>query len=226
MSCKRNASAVAHWAVRSIAELRTRRWLRELPARVGLMLIVAGAALLAFVGVQYGQMFAAQHRMAREWQNQNQSGVISRAADDGLVKLIIPKIGLKAMVVEGTSRHQLLLGPGHMQETPAPGEPGNSVITAHRDTFFRHIYELNQGDVIEVHRGGKIYRYQVTGKRVTNPEDLSVLRQSQDKRLTLITCHPTYYIGPAPDRLAIFAKLTDTQSADVRAAAARHAGRQ
>lgn len=94
-----------------------------------------------------------------------------------------------------------------MEETPAPGEIGNSVITANRDTFFRHIYELNKGDIIEVRRSGQVYSYQVTGKKVTDPEDLSVLRQSSDKRLTLITCYPTYYVGPAPDRLVVFAKL-------------------
>jgi sortase (surface protein transpeptidase) len=54
------------------------------------------------------------------------------------------------------------------------------------------------------------------------------LRQSTDKRLTLITCYPTYHVGPAPDRLAVFAKLTDSQgaSADVQAAAKKPAGSQ
>jgi sortase A len=183
------------------------------PAKLlGPGLIVLGVALLAFVGVQYGKMYTEQHRLAHEWQRQNQPGATPKIVDDGLIKLVIPKISLDAMVVEGTTRHKLLLGPGHMEQTPLPGEDGNSVITAHRDTFFRHIYELNKGDVVEVRRKGQTYSYQVTGKKVVDPEDLSVLQQGQDKRLTLITCYPTYYIGPAPDRLVVFAKLIDKQS--------------
>ena len=45
----------------------------------------------------------------------------------------------------------------------------------------------------------------------SDPEDLSVLQQGRDKRLTLITCYPIYYIGRAPDRLVVFAKLNDDQ---------------
>jgi LPXTG-site transpeptidase (sortase) family protein len=180
---------------------------------LGPALILAGLCLLGFVGVQYGRMFTEQRRLANEWQQQNQPGATSKLViDDGLIKLVIPKINLDAMVVEGTTRHQLLLGPGHMEQTPLPGEDGNSVITAHRDTFFRHIYELNKGDVVEVRRKGKIYSYQVTGKKIIDPEDLSVLQQGKEKRLTLITCYPTYYIGPAPDRLVVFAKLIDNHS--------------
>jgi sortase A len=184
---------------------------RRSAAMLSPALVLVGVALLAFVGVQYGKMFTVQHRLTREWQRQNQPGVQPKPVDDGLVKLVIPKIKLDAIVVEGTTRHQLLLGPGHMEQTPSPGEEGNSVITAHRDTFFRHIYELNKGDLVEVRRRGKIYQYEVTGKKVVDPEDMSVLRQDKDKRLTLITCYPTYYIGPAPDRLVVFAKMIDSQ---------------
>ncbi len=175
-------------------------------------LMVVGAVLLLYVMLQYGTMFAEQRRLARQWEQQNgvtSTEVRTEPVDDGLTKVTIPKINLDAVVVEGTGRKQLLLGPGHMPDTPAPGEAGNSVITAHRDTFFRHIYELNKGDQIEVRRNGKLFTYEVTGKKVVQPEDLSVIKPSQDKRLTLITCYPTYYIGPAPERLVVFAKLVE-----------------
>ena len=137
--------------------------------------------------------------------------------DDGLTRISIPKINLTAVVVEGVSRKQLMLGPGHIKETPAPGEAGNSVISAHRDTFFRHIYELNKGDVITVERNGASYNYEVTGKKVTNPNDVSVLKQTTDPRLTLITCYPTYYVGPAPERLVVFSKRIDRPEAEAHA---------
>ncbi len=175
-----------------------------------LALMLVGAVLLLYVAVQYGTMYREQRRLTQEWEQQNKTTVTEVAhRTNSLTKVTIPKINLDAMVVEGTSRRQLLLGLGHMTDTPAPGETGNSVITAHRDTFFRHIYELNKGDDIEVRRDGKVFTYEVTGKKVVQPEDLSVLRQSKDKRLTLITCYPTYYIGPAPERLVVFAKRVE-----------------
>ncbi len=180
---------------------------------VSVALTVVGAVLLLYVLLQYGTMFSEQHRLAKQWEQQNGTttapGEAKEAVADGLTKVTIPKINLDAVVVEGTGHKQLLLGPGHMTDTAAPGEIGNSVITAHRDTFFRHIYELNKGDQIEVRRNGKLFTYEVTGKKVVQPEDMSVIRQSQDKRLTLITCYPTYYIGPAPERLVVFSKLVE-----------------
>src|SRR2546430_13320674 len=121
--------------------------------------------------------------------------------------IFIPKIKLDAVITEGTSHTALTLGPGHLQESAVPGDIGNSVIAAHRDTFFRHIYELNAGDDIYVERHGKQFHYVVTEKRVVQPTDVSVLDNSSEARLTLITCYPVYFIGPAPERLVIFAKL-------------------
>src|SRR5213593_1252526 len=89
-------------------------------------------------------------------------------------------------------------------------EPGNSVLAAHRDTFFRHISELKAGDDIFVERHGQQYHFVVTGKRIVHPADFSVLDTTSEARLTLITCYPVYFIGPAPERLVVFAKLANT----------------
>jgi sortase A len=170
-------------------------------------LLLAGIALLLYVGVQYGSMYRGQERLAREWAQQQERSFAPGVPHNLLTRLTIPKIDLDSVIVEGTNRKALLLGPGHMADTAVPGEPGNAVITGHRDTFFRHIYELDKGDSILVQRAGKIYQYEVTGKKVVEPDDLSVIRPSPDARLTLITCYPIYYIGPAPKRLVVFAKM-------------------
>lgn len=52
----------------------------------------------------------------------------------------------------------------------------------------------------------------MTGKKIVKPEDVSVLKPTEDAQLTLITCYPTYYIGPAPNRLVIFSKLEESAS--------------
>ncbi|MGI9101789.1 MAG: class D sortase [Terriglobales bacterium] len=181
------------------------------------VLIILGVLLLGYVGTQYGQMYFEQRHLAQEWQRQQQARhdapKSARAAeDDRLTRLSVPKIDLDSVVVEGTNHRALLLGPGHMRDTPAPGEIGNSVITGHRDTFFRHIHELEKGDIVLIERDGKTFRYEVTGKRIVEPTDVSVLNPATDSRLTLITCYPTYYIGPAPKRLVVFTKLVGERS--------------
>jgi LPXTG-site transpeptidase (sortase) family protein len=179
-----------------------------------MILVVVGVILLAYVGAEYGQMYWAQRDLQRRWAAQQTMSIdqpksAELKVDDGLMRLSIPKIDLAAVVVEGTSHRSLLLGPGHIKETPAPGQVGNSVITGHRDTFFRHIYELQKGDEILVQRSGKTFKYEVTSKRIVQPDDVSVLKPSQDSRLTLITCYPTYYIGPAPERLIVTSRLLE-----------------
>lgn len=185
--------------------------------------LLLGIALLVYVGAQYGMMFTEQRRLEREWEQQKTASLktspgaaASQNPQDRLTRLEIPKIDLDAIIVEGTSRRQLAVAPGHMISTSLPGESGNAVITAHRDTFFRHIYELQKGDSILVHRDGKTFAFEVTGKQVVQPDDLSVIRTSKDTRLTLITCYPTYFIGPAPERLVVFSRL---QQAGTSAAA-------
>src|SRR3954470_24836831 len=184
--------------------------------------------LLGYVIFEYGTMFYQQRQLSARWEKQNAPSHAAppKAEDprDQMTRLSIPSIDLDAIVVEGTSYKQLAIAPGHMTDTAAPGETGNSVITAHRDTFFRHIYELNKGDEIVVRRGGKSFQYLVERKFVVKPSDVSVLRPTTDARLTLVTCYPTYYVGPAPERLVVTAKLANPGNATASATPARPGG--
>lgn len=201
--------------------------------RLSAILMLIGVGILGYVGSEYWAMYHEQKVLQREWQEQQKSVATTKTSvkaveEDGLTRVSIPKINLDVIVVEGTNHRALRVGPGHLKSTPAPGETGNSVISAHRDTFFRHIYELAKGDEIQVRRGGHTYTFQVTGKKIVEPSDVSVLKNSPDARLTLITCYPTYYIGPAPQRLIVFSKLVgDSQTGAQQAQTASvAAGRQ
>jgi len=202
--------------VAQLWQIDVRQKFRNLLVRgkLSAVLILTGIGLLGYVGHEYWAMHREQMVLHRQWLEQQQSSAYpsnarTAAKDDGLTRVSIPKINLDVIVVEGASHKALRLGPGHLKDTPLPGEPGNSVISAHRDTFFRHIYELAKGDEIQVRRNGRTYTFQVTGKKIVEPDDLSVIRNTADARLTLITCYPIYYIGPAPQRLVVFAKLVD-----------------
>ncbi len=186
---------------------------------LSLTLTIVGIGLLGYVGAEYWGMYRAQSSLEAQWERQSadsgqpSSGQPVLSSEYMLTKVSIPKINLDAIVVEGASRKQLAIGPGHITTTALPGQSGNAVITGHRDTFFRHIFELDKGDEILVRRNGQTFHYEVTGKKIVHPEDVSVLDPTPDAQLTLITCYPIYYIGPAPKRLVIFSKLVESAGA-------------
>lgn len=204
-------------AQRTSRRNRLQPFLAFLRGNASIVLMVVGAMLLGYVSFEYFSMWHEQRVLAEEWKQQNSSQVASAGSvpqasrADALTRIEIPRIHVDAIVVEGSGRRQLKIGPGRVTSTAQPGENGNAVITAHRDTFFRHVSDLHQGDDILVRRNGQVYRYQVTGRKIVDPDDVSVLEQTPDAELTLITCYPTYYIGPAPQRLVVSSKLVETK---------------
>jgi LPXTG-site transpeptidase (sortase) family protein len=195
---------------------------RVLPA----ILTLAGLLLVLYVAAQYGWMYIEQQRFSRELQMHapaTQAGAPSAPITRGaaLARLVIPKIKLDVAVVEGVSRKALLVGPGHLLNTPLPGDKGNAVLAGHRDTFFRHLGELSRGDIINIARDGRDYRYDVTGTEIVDPSDTEVLTNSPDYRLTLITCYPFYYLGPAPKRFIVFAQMNESANHYASAASGR-----
>jgi sortase A len=159
-----------------------------------------------------GVVLLVQHELETNWQAESAKSAAAAAqenssTDTRVTLLSIPKIKLEAAILEGTTRKSLMLAPGHLENTARPGDPGNSVIAGHRDTFFRHIHELNKGDEIYVRRGSREYHYVVISKAIVAPDDIAVTYPTKDTRLTLVTCYPTYYIGPAPKRLVVVATL-------------------
>lgn len=177
-------------------------------------LIAGGLALLFYVGCEYTWMYVEQQRMSRELQSQtaNPAAAEGRSSGTDLARLLIPKIRLNAMVLEGLSRKGLLTGPVHLEQTAPLGESGNAVVAGHRDTFFRHLGELKAGDPIYVDRGGNVFQYRVTGTKIVEPNQVDVMKASEGRKLTLITCYPFHYLGPAPKRYIVFAEIPDAVS--------------
>jgi sortase A len=110
-------------------------------------------------------------------------------------RLEVPRLGLSVMVMEGDEDRILRLGAGHIPGTPM-------AIAGHRDTFFRPLKDIKLDDTIRFTTPDGITEYRVVSTRVVGPTDTSVLKQSDDV-LTLVTCYPFYYIGPAPKRFIV-----------------------
>jgi sortase A len=120
-----------------------------------------------------------------------------------LAVLDIPRIGLSAMVLEGVGSRTLRVGVGHVPGTSSPGQQGNVAIAGHRDTFFRPLRRIQPGDDIFLGIPRQDYHYRVTSLEVVDPADVAVLKPHENDELTLVTCYPFSYIGPAPKRFIV-----------------------
>jgi sortase A len=127
-----------------------------------------------------------------------------------LAVLRIPKIQLDVAVLPGTGELTLNRGLGHIDGTAAPGADGNSGIAGHRDGFFRGLKDLTPGDRIELETIDGLQTYRVDRIWVVAPEDVSVLDPTPVRALTLVTCYPFYFIGPAPQRFIVRAVSSGT----------------
>ena len=120
-----------------------------------------------------------------------------------LGRIEIARIGLAAMILEGTNGRTLRRAVGHIPGTPLPGQQGNVAIAGHRDTFFRPLRNVQHNDEITLTTLDGTYRYLVDSTQVVAPEDTQVLDDSRDTILTLVTCYPFYFVGPAPKRFIV-----------------------
>jgi sortase A len=104
----------------------------------------------------------------------------------------------KALVVlEGSSGRNLAFAPGHDAASVLPGDAGNSVISAHRDTHFRLLEHVRVGDRIQVERpDGRRVVFSVTDVSVVDSRAARIALDSAEPRLTLVTCYPFDAITP------------------------------
>ena len=131
---------------------------------------------------------------------------LTRAAPAPLAVLRIPRLHLEVPVLEGTDEWTLDRAVGHLEGTPAPGGPGNVAIAGHRDGFFRVLKDIREGDVMELAVLGGVQRYRVERLSVVGPDDVGVLAPTAAPTLTLVTCYPFYFVGPAPQRFIVQAR--------------------
>jgi sortase A len=121
--------------------------------------------------------------------------------------LRIPTAQLVVPIFEGTSEHNLNRGAGRIEGTARIGKPGNLGIAAHRDGFFRALKDVRVGDKLFVDRAAVTDTYRVASIRIVEPHDVEVLEPTTMRSVTLVTCYPFYYVGPAPRRYIVRAQI-------------------
>jgi len=182
------------------------------------LLIAAGAALL-FVGARdYFGARLGQSAAARDFERPIPDTAETRTAvqpastpklalGDTLAKLKIPRLGTELYVVEGDGAPELRRGPGHLAGSAMPGGDGNCIIAGHRDTHFRVLKDIREGDDIVLETQTGQYLYRVKRTHIVTPDDTDSLRPTATPELNLITCYPFYYVGSAPKRFVVEAQL-------------------
>ena len=181
------------------------------------LLIVIGCGCLVAVGASLVGAASFQRTAARSFERElvsavrtepsGKEGTPGRPAIHSLIgRLEIPRLNVSVMVMEGDDDMALARAVGHLPETALPWEQGNAVIAGHRDTFFRPLKNVREGDEIRVTTARGTYDYRVTRTEIVEPDDLSVLAPTTTRSLTLVTCYPFSYIGSAPQRFIIHAR--------------------
>ena len=141
------------------------------------------------------------------------------AMGSAIGRIEISRIGVAAIIVEGTSGRSLRRAVGHIPGTALPGEAGDVAIAGHRDTFFRPLRNVQLNDEIVLTTPSGMYRYSVDSMQIVAADDTEALRDSGEATLTLVTCYPFYFVGPAPKRFIVHAhRETGQQESPVAAA--------
>ena len=128
------------------------------------------------------------------------------ALGEVLGQMEVPRLAMRVVVVEGDSPKLLRRAAGHIPGTAFPGESGNAALAGHRDSLFRPLRNIRLGDTVAFDFRGRRLRYEVQSSQVVSPDETGVLLSTDSKELTLITCFPFSYVGPAPNRYVLRAR--------------------
>jgi sortase A len=183
--------------------------------------LACGLLALVYAGYVIADANTYQSIEHSKFENASARNVRQSVVEGGVIgEMEVPRLGLKAIFDQGDSPRILRHAVGHISDTAFPGEPGNVVLSGHRDTFFRPLRNIQRGDVITLKTLEGDFQYQVESTQVVSPSDVQVLQPSGENILTLVTCFPFYYVGPAPKGFIVRARqiggqTTPSPAADV-----------
>ena len=183
---------------------RLLRWSRAI-------LLTAAAGMLGYCGWVLADTWIFQTQASREFDRLHLApgpppGPGPEAMSGLLGRMVIPRLGVSMIVAEGTGEATLRRAGGHIRGTALPGRPGNIGIAGHRDTLFRPLRNIREDDLIMLTTLQGEYRYRVVSTKIVSASDVDVLSSDGREILTLVTCHPFYFVGPAPDRFIVRAQ--------------------
>ena len=198
-------------------------WMHRLARRSWVVFLAIGVVALGYAAYITLEARAYQRAEARRFDEARAADALASASasaaasaaaaripDDGesIGEIVIGRLGIDVVIAQGDSDAILARAVGHLRATALPGMVGNVVLAAHRDTFFRPLKDVLDGDTITLRTRKGDFSYVVEWTEVVQPTDVWVLDPTGGQTLTLITCFPFYYVGAAPNRFIVHARAS------------------
>lgn len=143
----------------------------------------------------YAKARLAQWLLQRAWSRSLAGEVAAKPwpwADTWPVaRLIVPSQNIDQIVLEGAYGRTLAFGPGHAESSGGVGNPGTAILTGHRDTHFRFLQRLKEGDeILLTTRNQRQHRFRVSSITVVDAGTASIRQDTEENLLALVTCYP------------------------------------
>jgi sortase A len=172
-------------------------------------LLLTGILFLGLAEFGYGAWIPAkawlsQVLLAHAWQHSLDTGELQKPwpwADTWpVLKLTYTPSNTQLLVLQGDSGQAMAFGPGLTSSSMMPGETGNTIINAHRDTHFDFLEAVRIGETLIIqNRQGRDFFYQITAVQVVDSSNTQIQINTNDDRMTLVTCYPFNKITPGGD---------------------------
>jgi sortase A len=185
--------------------------IRTIARRASSLLLAVGVLILAYAAYVVVDEKLYQARALKRLERGKQLTEMAGPPADGtpIGQIQIHRLGVSVVVVQGESEAILRRAVGHLARTALPGQEGNVVLAGHRDTFFRPLKGIVAGDHITMSTPDHDFEYVVESTSIVEPTDVRVIEPSGGHTLTLISCFPFYFVGPAPNRFIVFARQAE-----------------
>ncbi|MEW8295540.1 MAG: class GN sortase [Candidatus Thiodiazotropha sp.] len=117
-----------------------------------------------------------------------------------VARLEVPRLGVKRHILAGVSGRTLAFAPGWAMQTAPPGAMGTSLIAGHRDTHFRFLEDLQDGDrlLLDTPHDGQV-SYRVTASAIVDQRQDRLETDEEGRGLILVTCYPFEALMPGGD---------------------------
>ncbi|WP_417498443.1 class GN sortase [Maricaulis sp.] len=178
---------------------------------IAALVLIAGAAIFGQGLFLTAKAEFAQILLARAWTRAIDGETAATPwpwADTWPVaRLSVPALGQHAIVLAEAGGEALAFGPALLNVSAQPGEPGTTIIAAHRDTHFEFLKDLAVGDsvMLETPTGEQI-AYRVTNMEIVDAARSGIEPEGGPSRLALVTCWPFGALMPGPQRYVVWAE--------------------
>ncbi|MEZ5332709.1 MAG: class D sortase [Thermoanaerobaculia bacterium] len=222
---RHDSPTTARWDETPLIRLDTRHRRTRRHRWISPLLLLAGVALVGYVAARKAEAAWAQRWASARLDEARREAPPAAAPEpegtppapaprpgEPVARLEIPRLSVDVVALEGVDPETLDRGVGHFPGSALPGADGNASFAGHRDSFFRALQRVAEGDEVRLETPSGEHVYRVTGTRVVGPDEVDVVAPLPGRQLTLVTCYPFDWIGPAPRRFVVRAALEEASS--------------